>query len=103
MVILKLRGKLAPPDRPSMVRKNGSNCLHRATVRAYRRTAKGRARTWVNRLVFLRRYASPEAPRAFPLRRVELLIPRYLPNLPCREVDAQRREGVGITPVQEPF
>jgi hypothetical protein len=29
------------------------------------------------------------------LKRVELLIPRYLPNLPWREVDAQRREGVG--------
>jgi len=28
------------------------------------------------------------------LKRVELVIPRYLPNLPCREVDAQRREGV---------
>ena len=39
MVILKLRGKLAPPDRPSIVRKNGSNCLHRATVRGV--SAKG--------------------------------------------------------------
>ena len=28
--MLKLRGKLAPPDRPSMIRKNGSNCLDRA-------------------------------------------------------------------------
>ena len=34
------------------------------------------------------------------LKRVELVIPRYLPNLPCGEVDAQRREGVGITAVQ---
>ena len=28
------------------------------------------------------------------LKRVESLIPRYRPNLPWREVDAQRREGV---------
>jgi hypothetical protein len=28
------------------------------------------------------------------LKRVELVIRSYLPNLPCREVDAQRREGV---------
>ena len=28
------------------------------------------------------------------LKLVELIIARYLPNLPCREVDAQRREGV---------
>ena len=28
------------------------------------------------------------------LKHVELFDRSYLPNLPCREVDAQRREGV---------
>jgi hypothetical protein len=29
-----------------------------------------------------------------PLKRLELVIPRHRPNLPCREVDARRREAV---------
>jgi hypothetical protein len=57
----------------------------------------GPSRPWSDRYLFfpsnyLQRLSTWNVLTA--LKGIELIIPRYLPNLPCREVDAQRREGV---------
>jgi hypothetical protein len=57
----------------------------------------GPSRPWSDRYLFflfnyLQRFSTWEV--LTTLKGIELLSVRYLPNLPCREVDAQRREGV---------
>ena len=57
----------------------------------------GPSRPWSDRYLFfpfnyLQRLSTWKVLTA--LKRLELVIHRYRPNLPCREVDAQRREGV---------
>ena len=59
-------------------------------------TIMGPSRPWSNRYLFfpfnyLQRLSTWKVLTA--LKRLELVIHRYRPNLPCREVDAQRREG----------
>ena len=58
---------------------------------------EGPSRPWSDRYLFfpfnyLQRLSTWKVLTA--LKRLELVIHRYRPNLPCREVDAQRREGV---------
>jgi hypothetical protein len=60
----------------------------------------GPSRPWSDRYLFfpfnyLQRLSTWEV--LTTLKLVELVIPRHRPNLPCREVDAQRREGVDRT------
>jgi len=60
-------------------------------------TIMGPSRPWSDRYLFfpfnyLQRLSTWKVLTA--LKRLELVIHRYRPNLPCREVDAQRREGV---------
>jgi len=57
----------------------------------------GQSRSWSDRYLFFpfnyfQRLSTWKILTA--LKGVELLPYGYLPNLPCREVDAQRREGV---------
>jgi hypothetical protein len=57
----------------------------------------GPSRPWSDRYLFfpfnyLQRLSTWKVLTA--LKGIELIIHRYLPDLPCREVDARRREGV---------